>query len=381
MGDYEDGVRNGQKGGFLDDFAQGLANTGSEYDKGYAYGVDHRRDSSGERFHTWSGDGKNDPKPSSSSSGFSNLFGSGGSSSSSSSDEDEVSPSSGSSSSSGGGGGGGGYSGGGSRSSSVLGGLVMLVGALIVGGAIYLGISRKSLGKPNTPQETKLADKYNGKNLEENVKLLLEDIQIGNVNRDGVDDYKIIPPRKVRRIGEPGSDSEYEMAIIGHNYPLRMLHTSDNGRNWDFNSLPIDPFFKKLCFDEAFQMGVKHDKWAERVTRNLEGYAMVVDKEIKDFEDNRNLLKNAISAEENIRRLFKYVQENYQLGDLNHYQMMLPPRMILKEHREIALFDDNAFYVFHSFDNGRTWAPLPPTEPFLIKLRDDYEERKMKRQR
>jgi len=58
--------------------AQGLANTGSAYDKGYDYGVDNRRDSHGERYHTWDNKGKNDPKPeqTSASDPFSFLFGS-----------------------------------------------------------------------------------------------------------------------------------------------------------------------------------------------------------------------------------------------------------------------------------------------------------------
>jgi len=62
--EYEMGVRDGQRGGFLDDLSMSfnVLAMGSAYEKGYNYGVDHRRDSSGERYHTWSNDGKNDAK-------------------------------------------------------------------------------------------------------------------------------------------------------------------------------------------------------------------------------------------------------------------------------------------------------------------------------
>lgn len=183
--DYEDGVRNGQRGGFLDDLAQGIASTGSDYDKGYNYGVEHRRDSSGERYHTWSGDGKNDPKPDSgnSSDWFSDFFSSGskGSASVDESSETESSTSTSSSEySSGGGGGGGSYSGsGGSGTKAKSGGLAKLLGLIFIGGIIYLGTRNNLVSsyKASPSQEETPKAPYSTKIVETNVKTNLKDIE------------------------------------------------------------------------------------------------------------------------------------------------------------------------------------------------------------
>jgi len=62
---YEKGVRDGQRGGFLDDLVMGNISAGSKdekiYKEGYTYGAQHRYGSEG-RYHTWSGSGSNDPK-------------------------------------------------------------------------------------------------------------------------------------------------------------------------------------------------------------------------------------------------------------------------------------------------------------------------------
>ena len=146
--EYEDGVRTGQRGGPLEDFSRGLFGGSAAYIKGYDYGADHRRDSSGERYHTWSGDGKNDPKSDSGSSW--SFFGSGNNSSSSDDKSSEESRSSESSSSSGGSsesysssGSGGGYSGGGGGGgggSSSGGGCGCLIITALIGLAAIGGI-------------------------------------------------------------------------------------------------------------------------------------------------------------------------------------------------------------------------------------------------
>lgn len=62
---YEQGVHNGQRGGFLDDVVHGITKTGSPYDKGYDYGAEHRQNSEGLPYHTWDNEGSNDPDSSS----------------------------------------------------------------------------------------------------------------------------------------------------------------------------------------------------------------------------------------------------------------------------------------------------------------------------
>lgn len=154
MGDYEDeeyarGVRDGQRGGFLDDFSQSLASTGSEYDKGYNYGIDHRRDSSGERYHTSDNQGKNDPKDSDDGD----------------SDDNDVSDSGFSSSESSGGGYGGGCGGGGSGGSSTGGGLVGLVVLATIGFFVCSGIlgifGTSQNKKPQIKQDIRVEQRIN----------------------------------------------------------------------------------------------------------------------------------------------------------------------------------------------------------------------------
>ena len=66
--DYERGVRDGQKGGFLDDLIDAqFGDSYTPYGKGYNYGVEHRYDSKGQRYHSWDDSGTNDPKKESSS--------------------------------------------------------------------------------------------------------------------------------------------------------------------------------------------------------------------------------------------------------------------------------------------------------------------------
>jgi len=62
---YKKGVRDGQRGGFLDDLIMGNISAGNKdgkiYKEGYTYGAQHRYGPEG-RYHNWSGSGSNDPK-------------------------------------------------------------------------------------------------------------------------------------------------------------------------------------------------------------------------------------------------------------------------------------------------------------------------------
>jgi len=69
--EYEAGVRDGQRGGVIDDIIQSLnfLDSGSIHDKGYHEGADHRYNDKGERYHSYDGSGSNDSGSSSSGSG------------------------------------------------------------------------------------------------------------------------------------------------------------------------------------------------------------------------------------------------------------------------------------------------------------------------
>lgn len=62
---YEKGVRDGQRGGFLEDLVEGnISHTSKDektYHKGYEYGATHRYGKEG-RYHSWSSSGSKDPK-------------------------------------------------------------------------------------------------------------------------------------------------------------------------------------------------------------------------------------------------------------------------------------------------------------------------------
>jgi len=66
---YAQGVHDGQRDGFLDDWLEALSamipwcdeEAEEAYRAGYEYGVSHRSDEHGNRYHTWDGKGVNDP--------------------------------------------------------------------------------------------------------------------------------------------------------------------------------------------------------------------------------------------------------------------------------------------------------------------------------
>jgi len=143
--EYELGVREGQRGGALDDFAHGLSDHNTSYSKGYSYGANERYASNGERYHTWSNTGKNDSRNEDNSRGHVNSE---SNSSKSNSGISESSPYSGSSSSYSG------YSGDSSSDSSedifAVGCLITVVlGALFIGGCYFLSPSVKAKDSRN----------------------------------------------------------------------------------------------------------------------------------------------------------------------------------------------------------------------------------------
>ena len=247
MGDneeYELGVRNGQRGGFLDDFSQSLVNTGSAYDKGYEYGIDHRRDSSGERYHTWDNQGKNDLKETNTSSPdiFSSWFGGSGKNSSESKTESSGGGGSWTGGSGGGGGGGGGYSGGGGSGGGGIEGGKGCLGCL---GIIGIGILCLALGRGMLNETKNLKNKERTTvqiSLEENVRRLSQYLKNTNELEGNFDDYQFIPPRKFGN-----SESEYELGFVGPRC-FYVFHSSDNGRTWAPQP-PLDPYFIKLAQD------------------------------------------------------------------------------------------------------------------------------------
>ena len=64
---YKDGVREGQRGGFLEDLVEGnISHTSKDekiHQKGYVYGAQHRYGKQG-RYHSYDGSGSNDSKDS-----------------------------------------------------------------------------------------------------------------------------------------------------------------------------------------------------------------------------------------------------------------------------------------------------------------------------
>ncbi len=273
--DYEDGVRNGQRGGIGDDFCQGLADTGSDYDKGYAYGVDNRRDSSGERYHTWSNDGKNDPKSESNSEswfGGSSSSKSSSSSSSSSSDSDSSISSSSSYNS-----GGGGYSDGGGYSSPSLSKgkpkedisvrtFVGTIAAMVLGGTLFYNyfINSNTNLQLEKPAVETVSVYNNNLTLEEKVNNFTDSLKknhelVGNFN-----DYVMFSARKVQN-----TDSDYELAFFSQN-AFYTYHSSDNGKTWA-PLPPTDPFFQKLNNDYLERKTISTRKFEEESKIQEEG--------------------------------------------------------------------------------------------------------------
>jgi hypothetical protein len=68
-----------------------------------------------------------------------------------------------------------------------------------------------------------------------------------------------------------------------------------------------------------------------------------------------------------IDRLLRRCQQNNDLpGNLSDYRVVVPPSYSGNENQyEIGLRSNSAYYVFHTFDGGQTWAPGPPTNRYL----------------
>ena len=81
---------------------------------------------------------------------------------------------------------------------------------------------------------------------------------------------------------------------------------------------------------------------------------------------------------EGINRLAHGLQERNDLtGNFSDYQLIVPPDYKGDETKyEIGfLHPGGTFYVFRTVDGGQTWSPLPPTNPYLIKIGNDEVER------
>ena len=72
--EYEQGVKDGQRGGFFDDLAHGIGNTNSPYGEGYSYGVNHRYNDQGQRYHSYDNTGVTDPRRNQDNSKASNQY-------------------------------------------------------------------------------------------------------------------------------------------------------------------------------------------------------------------------------------------------------------------------------------------------------------------
>jgi hypothetical protein len=78
-----------------------------------------------------------------------------------------------------------------------------------------------------------------------------------------------------------------------------------------------------------------------------------------------------VSAAVKVARLLRYLDKHNPLKEnLNDYQMIVPPGFVKHKELEIAFSKEHAFYVFHSSDNGRTWALQQPTDPYIIKVKN-----------
>ena len=81
---------------------------------------------------------------------------------------------------------------------------------------------------------------------------------------------------------------------------------------------------------------------------------------------------------EGIDRLLQHVKDNNDLaGNFNDYRVIVPPNYTGNETQyEVGLRrPGSTFYVFHTNDGGQTWSPLPPTNPYLIKMSNREVER------
>jgi len=93
---------------------------------------------------------------------------------------------------------------------------------------------------------------------------------------------------------------------------------------------------------------------------------------------------STFSLEQNVQRLSGFLQANNSLaGNFNDYRLVEPPAVIRDANYsnlgnrcyDIA-FSGPSLYIFHSSDGGVTWdASQPPTDPYIIGLRDDYFRR------
>ena len=81
---------------------------------------------------------------------------------------------------------------------------------------------------------------------------------------------------------------------------------------------------------------------------------------------------------EGIDRLSQRLKERDELtGNFSDYRVIIPPNYKGDETEyEIGFLRPGVtFYVFRTIDGGQTWSPLPPTNPYLIKISNREVER------
>jgi len=75
-----------------------------------------------------------------------------------------------------------------------------------------------------------------------------------------------------------------------------------------------------------------------------------------------------------------YVQQNGQVTPFSDYTLVMPPAAkadaskvnIGNQSYDVAFVGSHSLFTFHSADGGLTWMPLPPTDPYIRKLSEDY---------
>ena len=75
-----------------------------------------------------------------------------------------------------------------------------------------------------------------------------------------------------------------------------------------------------------------------------------------------------------VNRLLQRLKENNELvGDVTNYKVIIPPDYNGNETEyEIGFLNPSPrFYVYRTFDGGQTWAPHLPTNPYLIRIRNN----------
>ena len=91
-------------------------------------------------------------------------------------------------------------------------------------------------------------------------------------------------------------------------------------------------------------------------------------------EDNMAARDVPLGFREGVDRLSQRLKERNELtGNFSDYRVIIPPNYKGDETEyEIGFLHPGVtFYVFRTIDGGQTWSPLPPTNPYLIKISNE----------